>query len=134
MGAICQRVASLCASETNSQVWRAQSPCGQICALHTLTAAIQELKHQHRSGRTGQLLSTGALDDATCCAVGSRLELDPDRLLARHNGPISVRIALASAADPVFIAHIDGIFQNAMLMERFRTLADLDGVNRVGPP
>ncbi len=46
----------------------------------------------------------------------------------------SVRSQLWGAGDPVFVAHIGGVFQSAGLMERFRSLIELDGVTTCGEP
>ncbi len=46
----------------------------------------------------------------------------------------SVRGQLWSAGSPVFVAHIGGVFQSRMLMERFRSLIGLDGVTTCGEP
>jgi N-acetylglucosamine kinase-like BadF-type ATPase len=47
---------------------------------------------------------------------------------------VSVRGQLWTPGDPVFVAHIGGVFQSALLMERFRHLIELDGVTRSGEP
>jgi len=46
----------------------------------------------------------------------------------------SIRGQLWAPADPVFVAHIGGVFQSPMLMERFRSLVELDDVTRCGEP
>jgi N-acetylglucosamine kinase-like BadF-type ATPase len=46
----------------------------------------------------------------------------------------SVRGQLWKTADEVYVAYIGGVFQSARLLERFRTLVELDGITRCGPP
>lgn len=46
----------------------------------------------------------------------------------------SVRAQLWQPSDPVFVAHIGGVFQSSQLMERFRALIELDGSTTVGEP
>lgn len=46
----------------------------------------------------------------------------------------SVRGQLWSPTDQVTVAHIGGVFQSEMLMDRYRTLIELDGVTRSSPP
>jgi N-acetylglucosamine kinase len=66
---------------------------------------------------------------------------DPVAVQIMHNAAqelallaASVRGQLWSADAPVFVAHIGGVFQSAMLMERFRTLVTLDGSTTCGEP
>jgi N-acetylglucosamine kinase len=46
----------------------------------------------------------------------------------------SVRGQLWSAAEPVEVAYIGGVFQSGIVLERFQTLVEMDGVTRCGPP
>jgi N-acetylglucosamine kinase-like BadF-type ATPase len=46
----------------------------------------------------------------------------------------SVRGQLWSPQEPVTVAYIGGVFQSAMLLERFRMLVELDGSTRCAPP
>lgn len=46
----------------------------------------------------------------------------------------SVRGQLWQPPEPVFVAHIGGVYQSAQIMERFQTLVELDGATTVGEP
>ena len=46
----------------------------------------------------------------------------------------AVRSQLWKPGDPVEVAYIGGVFHNGTVLERFRTLVDLEPGNRCGPP
>jgi N-acetylglucosamine kinase-like BadF-type ATPase len=46
----------------------------------------------------------------------------------------SVRSQLWTPPDPVFVAHIGGVFQSSAVMQRFNAFLELDGVTQVGEP
>ncbi|MGH9613481.1 MAG: N-acetylglucosamine kinase [Bryobacteraceae bacterium] len=46
----------------------------------------------------------------------------------------AVRRQLFAADEPARISYIGGVFRSALLMERFRSLIEMDEMNRFGPP
>jgi N-acetylglucosamine kinase-like BadF-type ATPase len=82
-----------------------------------------------RVATLAKLVDAAALEgDAVAADIVTRAAQDLALLAA------SVRAQLWKPGDPVYVAHIGGVFHSRMVLERFRMLVELEEGSRCGPP
>jgi N-acetylglucosamine kinase len=128
---------ALRAALRHEEGWGPETSLRDVLLAETGSADINDLMHRMYTTDfpRPRIAAMAKLVDQAAAAgdvVARNIILHAAQELATYSA--AVRAQLFEDGEPVFVAHIGGVFRSRLLLERFRMLIELEDGNRVGPP
>jgi N-acetylglucosamine kinase-like BadF-type ATPase len=128
---------ALRAALRHEEGWGPETQLRDVLLAETGCADANDLMHRMYTTEfpRPRIAAMSKLVDATAIAgdlIAHNIIMNAAQELATYTA--AVRDQIFAADEPVFIAHIGGVFRSLLLLERFRMLVELEQGNTVGPP